>query len=91
MSQEQAVRCRVTGRVQGVFFRAATAEQARRLQLRGWAKNLQDGSVEVVAAGDARAVAELIGWLWSGPPAAEVDGVAVEEWQEPVADGFQTH
>lgn len=84
------VRCLVAGRVQGVFYRAATAEQARRLGLDGWAKNLSDGRVEVVVAGDAGAVAELAQWLWSGPPAAEVAAVSVEEWLEPIDSGFYT-
>lgn len=88
---EKTVRCLVGGRVQGVFFRAATAEQARRLGLSGWAKNLPDGRVEVVAAGPANAVAELAQWLWTGPPAARVASVSVEEWGETVGKGFSTH
>jgi len=74
--------------VQGVFYRAATAEEAGRLQLDGWVKNLADGRVEVVAVGDAVAVAELARWLWSGPPAARVSAVHVEEWKESVPRGF---
>jgi acylphosphatase len=88
---EKTVRCLVAGRVQGVFFRAATAEQARRLGLSGWAKNLADGRVEVVAAGPADAVAELAEWLWTGPPAADVASVSVEEWHASVGGGFSTH
>jgi len=78
----------VVGRVQGVYYRAATAEQATRLQLDGWVKNLPDGSVEVVAAGDAAAIAELARWLWSGPPAARVSAVHVEEWTASLPHGF---
>ena len=74
--------------MQGVYYRAATAEQAARLQLDGWVKNLADGSVEVVAAGDAAAIAELASWLWSGPPAARVSAVHVEEWTGSVPHGF---
>ena len=87
---ERAVRCLVSGRVQDVWYRASTAQQAQRLALRGWAKNLPDGRVEVVLAGRAEAVAALCGWLWEGPPGARVSGVAVEEWTAPVAGGFQT-
>ena len=87
---ERAVRCLVTGRVQDVWYRASTAQRAQRLALRGWAKNLPDGRVEVVLAGRAEGIAALCGWLWEGPPGARVSGVTVEEWTAPVAAGFQT-
>jgi acylphosphatase len=83
-----AVRCVVAGRVQGVYYRAATAEQADRLRLDGWVKNLADGRVEVVASGDAAAIAALTSWLWNGPPAARVSAVRVEEWTAAVPRGF---
>lgn len=67
--------CIVTGRVQGVFFRAATQQQAQRLQITGYAKNLPDGSVAVLACGTAAAVTDLKTWLWQGPAAARVDSV----------------
>lgn len=88
MSAVQAIRCIVGGRVQGVYYRAATAEQAQRLNVDGWVKNLADGRVEVVAAGEAEAVAQLARWLWQGPPAARVDAVHVEEWTSSVPRGF---
>ena len=66
--------------MQGVYYRAATAAQAERLQLHGWVKNLADGRVEVVAAGAPADVAAFAGWLWQGPPAARVEAVHVEEW-----------
>jgi acylphosphatase len=84
------VRYLVEGRVQGVFFRASTAARARELGLAGWARNLRDGRVEVVARGDARALAELADWLWHGPPAARVTGVTVGVASERPADGFVT-
>ena len=90
MNEEQAVRCVVKGRVQGVWYRATTAQRAQELSLRGWAKNLPDGRVEVVIAGEPQAVARLSGWLWEGSPGAVVSGVSVEEWTEPVAPGFRT-
>jgi acylphosphatase len=83
-----AVRYLMAGRVQGVYYRAATAEVARRLELSGWAKNLADGRVEVVAAGARDKLAELAGWLWTGPPAARVDSVQVEQWEGSVPAGF---
>ena len=89
-ADEQAVRCLVHGRVQGVWYRATAAERAEQLQLRGWAKNLADGRVEVVVAGPPDAVAEMCRWLWSGPSGARVAGVTLLEWAEPVGPGFQT-
>ena len=62
-------RITVIGRVQGVWFRGATAQRARSLGVSGHARNLDDGSVEVLAAGPAGAVAAPIEWLWQGPPA----------------------
>lgn len=65
----------VSGRVQGVFYRASTREQALRLHLSGYAKNLPDGTVEVLAYGDEAALKALEKWLWRGPIAAEVRDV----------------
>ena len=65
----------VRGCVQGVAFRACTRELARRLGLTGYARNLADGSVEVLACGEAAALDELGRWLQHGPPAARVDAV----------------
>ncbi len=76
---EAARRFRVCGRVQGVYFRASTAERAIALSLVGSAENLADGSVRVLAAGSAAALAELAAWLRTGPPMARVDRVEVEE------------
>lgn len=83
-----AVRCLVSGRVQGVYYRSATANEAQRLELDGWVKNLADGRVEVVAAGAADAVTTLTGWLWKGPPAARVESVLLEEWTGDLPQGF---
>ncbi|TWT20052.1 acylphosphatase [Luteimonas marina] len=72
----------VSGRVQGVCFRAGTRDQALRLHLRGYARNLADGSVEVLAVGDAHAIEALAQWLGDGPPLAQVAAVS----RLPVAD-----
>jgi len=74
-----AARFRITGKVQGVFFRAGTRTEAQRLGLRGHARNLPDGSVEVVAVGDSKAIDALARWLQHGPPHARVDEVLREE------------
>lgn len=73
-------RLRVEGRVQGVFFRANTIEQATRLGVKGWVRNCPDGSVEIVAEGEKTQVENLIGWCHRGPPGARVDRVGVE-WE----------
>lgn len=80
----------VTGKVQGVFFRASTRERALRLGLTGHAKNLADGSVEVVASGSLAAIDELDAWLHHGPPAAGVEKVRREALPEQSWRGFTT-
>lgn len=67
----------VLGRVQGVFYRHSTMEEAMRLGLYGEVRNLPDGSVEVIAEGEKRAVDDLAAWCRQGPPAARVDEVLV--------------
>ncbi len=73
-----AARLFVSGKVQGVFYRASTREQALGLGLRGYARNLSDGRVEVLAAGDPAAIDALVRWLRQGPPMARVDNVQRE-------------
>ena len=73
-----AQRCHVSGRVQGVFFRESTRQRAETLGVTGYACNLPDGRVEVLACGEREAVQELVRWLWQGPPAAHVTDVAIE-------------
>jgi acylphosphatase len=67
----------VSGRVQGVAFRAYTVDEADRLGVRGWVRNLPDGRVEVEAEGERKAVEALVQWCRRGPPAARVDGAEV--------------
>ena len=69
-------RAYVSDRVQGVGFRMATRAEARRLDLRGYAANLADGRVEVVACGSPEAVSGMLSWLEEGPPPARVDDVS---------------
>lgn len=70
-----AARFLIRGRVQGVWFRASTRNEAVRLSLRGYASNLADGRVEVLAVGDADAIEQLANWLQHGPPLAQVEAV----------------
>ena len=86
---ERCLLCQVQGRVQGVFFRASTQEQARALGVRGYARNLPDGSVEVYLCGEAQAVDALRAWLWKGPPYARVTQVTCEPAEPRAITGFQ--
>jgi acylphosphatase len=72
----------VSGKVQGVGFRQHTQEEAQRLELNGWVRNLADGRVEVLVEGEESAVRELERWLGRGPQAARVDVLELE--QQPV-------
>jgi len=74
-----ARRCWVSGRVQGVYFRASARQQAVRLGVNGYARNLPDGRVEVLMIGPTAATQALIAWLWQGPPSAAVTHVEVAE------------
>lgn len=88
-----AARFIVTGKVQGVRFRAATRDEALRLGLAGHARNLADGGVEVLAVGDGEAIAALQRWLHRGPPLARVAGVArfdVDADADAAGAGFAT-
>ena len=84
----RTVRLRITGRVQGVWYRGWTVETATALGLDGWVRNRSDGSVEVLAAGEAAAIERLIAACHEGPPAARVDAVRVEAAAEDPPQGF---
>ena len=75
----------VKGRVQGVFFRAATQRECRRLGITGWVKNRNDGSVEILAEGEEEGLKDLIAWAGHGPTAARVEGVDTR-WRGFVGD-----
>jgi acylphosphatase len=74
-----AKRCLIAGRVQGVYYRASAQQEASQLGVVGYAKNLTDGRVEVLAVGEPARVAALITWLWKGSPASEVIQVDVAD------------
>ena len=89
MSSERiARRAIVRGKVQGVWYRGWTVDQATELGLDGWVRNRLDGSVEWVASGPADKIEMLIERSRNGPPAARVDSVDVEETPGMVATGF---
>jgi acylphosphatase len=83
------VRARISGRVQGVFFRTSCAERAEALGLSGWVRNASDGAVEVVFEGEDAGVEAMLAWCRKGPPNAQVDGVEVVEETPTAAEGFR--
>lgn len=84
-------RCIVSGRVQGVFYRATIARAARDLGVEGYARNLADGRVEVLACGDTIALEVLVRALWTGSSASKVTDVSIETATEPAnLRGFVT-
>ncbi|GAB4237436.1 MAG: acylphosphatase [Kiloniellaceae bacterium] len=82
------VRVVVSGRVQGVWYRAWTEKQATALGLDGWVRNRRDGSVEAVFSGDAETVESMVQSLWEGPPLADVTAVERFEDRGQVGPGF---
>ncbi len=89
-TERECRRFRVEGRVQGVWFRESTRQQAGLHGITGYARNCRDGSVEVMACGSAQAISALRDWLNQGPRMAQVS--RVEEWSAsgPCADDFVT-
>ncbi len=75
----QCIKCWISGKVQGVWFRGNTQDQAQNLGLTGYAHNLPDGRVEVLACGNPNEVDALKDWLWQGPRLAEVTDVQCED------------
>ncbi|MEW7976879.1 MAG: acylphosphatase [Candidatus Sedimenticola endophacoides] len=80
----------VSGKVQGVFYRASARHQALSLGVNGYAKNLADGRVEVLACGERDVLARLHAWLLKGPPASRVSGVSTEPVDDYAPSGFTT-
>ena len=90
MPVQAARRFTVSGRVQGVWFRESTRREALRLGITGYAINLDDGTVEVLACGSPEALDALGAWLHEGPPMASVAHVADSVADFEVLDGFST-
>ena len=83
-------RFRIEGRVQGVWFRESTRREAVPLGITGYARNLPDGSVEVLACGATAALDHLADWLQRGPPLARVSRVESNPSETEVGEGFRT-
>ena len=77
----------ISGKVQGVFFRACTRDKARELGLKGWVKNLMDGRVEAIFEGEDKAVEDMLDWCRKGSPHSMVIGIEVHE--EPYTGEFR--
>lgn len=78
----------VSGHVQGVFFRDSARQEAARLGLSGWVRNLPDGRVEAVFEGTREAVAQAVEWCHTGPPRARVESVEAQEGPAQGLKGF---
>ncbi|WP_018258563.1 acylphosphatase [Halomicrobium katesii] len=89
MSDRTRAHVFVSGKVQGVFYRATTRETAGETGVDGWVKNLADGRVEAVFEGPASAVESMVEWCHEGSPRARVDGVEVEYEEPRDTDGFE--
>ena len=80
---QKTIHAIVEGKVQGVFFRAYTRDEAEMLGLSGWVRNRPDGSVEALISGDARNVDRMLEWLETGSPMSKVSRVIIESGQQP--------
>jgi len=81
---QSGLHCIISGRVQGVFYRASTQKQAKILGVSGWVRNLPDGNVETMAFGTTEKLEQFKDWLWQGPSRAKVENVEVKQipWEE---------
>lgn len=79
----------ISGRVQGVYFRASVEDLSQELGLSGWARNLSDGRVEIVFEGEKEKVNKAIAWCHKGPPGAKVDEVVVLNEKPEGETGFR--
>ncbi|MFW6457713.1 MAG: acylphosphatase [Planctomycetota bacterium] len=85
MNQQTRVEVVIHGRVQGVFFRSSTRDKARSVGVKGYVRNLPDGTVEAVFEGNKTDVEKIVSWYHNGPPSARVKSVDVN-WTEPTGE-----
>jgi acylphosphatase len=88
VAEPVARKLRLFGRVQGVFFRQWTVNQARALGVNGWVHNARDGSVEALVQGDEAAVTQMIDGMRRGPPQAHVEDLTIENVEPETVEGF---
>lgn len=85
----ESIQIIVSGQVQGVYFRAFTQKQATKRNITGYAKNLPNGDVEIIACGDNSQLEQLIDWCHKGPMLAKVNNVKTQQWSiEKPFEGF---
>ncbi len=90
MAEKSAVSVRISGRVQGVFFRAETRKAAESLQVEGYVKNMPDGSVQALFQGSRAQLDEMLAWCRDGAPLSKVEGVDAQPVAiQPAIKGFQ--
>lgn len=89
MSASKAIQVSISGRVQGVGFRAWTKSQARKKSLNGWVRNRSDGTVEAVFSGKAEAVDDMLAACHDGPLASRVKDVSSQPYSGEIAEGFE--
>lgn len=82
---KKQVYVKISGKVQGVFYRAEACEEARKLGLKGWIRNTEDGEVEAIAQGEEERLKHFITWCWDGPDQAHVKNVEIE-WRDRFED-----
>ncbi|MGM0558125.1 MAG: acylphosphatase [Myxococcota bacterium] len=88
--EQERIDARISGEVQGVFYRATTRETAQSLGVKGWVKNLSDGTVRLVAEGPKSRLEELVEWAHEGSPAARVEDVDVD-WSDATGEFSDFH
>jgi acylphosphatase len=81
--REKTVHVYIKGKVQGVWFRASTKDQAEKYSVNGWVRNMKDGRVEALFEGDADAVDAMVDWCHQGSPLANVKDVKVQVLEKP--------
>jgi len=84
------IRITISGRVHGVFFRSTTCDIARKLGLKGYVKNLDNGDVEIIAQGNEKGLNELIDFCHKGPPSARIDNINIEQEKAQEFTSFET-
>ncbi len=84
----KGIHCIISGKVQGVFYRASTQKMAQNLTLTGWVSNIPNGNVELKAFGDNEKLQDLINWLWDGPSGAVVKDIEVNYIELERFNGF---
>lgn len=88
-ANRKAMRLRIHGRVQGVFFRDSMRREAERLDVAGWVRNCSDGTVEAFVQGNEADVSAIVHWAHSGPPNARVKQVELDETETDMLESFE--